>query len=242
MKKKLLLSIVGAASLTLGLSASKPVLAADTSASTTNQSQSATSTTSSDKKDSTTTNTTDTSKNNNGQSTTTEDKNKPSSSADTTEKPKKNNTNSNNAIKYLGKTVKLKRNAYIFDSKGKRIKNKKLKKGTILSVTGFTTVKNKSYLQISLNGKKTKKKEYVKPGNVKLFKVASYKVKRNAKVYNSQGKLLVKGNKYSYVKKGTTVFVYSTKKIKGKKLVGISETQFLKWSDLVHKTGKAVIK
>ena len=242
MKKKLLLSIVGAASLTLGLSASKPVLAADSSASTTNQSQSATSTTSSDKKDSTTTNTTDTSKNNNGLSTTTEDKNKPSSSADTTEKPKKNNTNSNNAIKYLGKTVKLKRNAYIFDSKGKRIKNKKLKKGTILSVTGFTTVKNKSYLQISLNGKKTKKKEYVKPGNVKLFKVASYKVKRNAKVYNSQGKLLVKGNKYSYVKKGTTVFVYSTKKIKGKKLVGISETQFLKWSDLVHKTGKAVIK
>ncbi|MBC6369483.1 hypothetical protein ERK17_01185 [Lactobacillus kullabergensis] len=242
MKKKLLLSIVGAASLTLGLSASKPVLAADTSASTTNQSQSATSTTSSDKKDSTTTNTTDTSKNNNGQSTTTEDKNKPSSSADTTEKPKKNNTNSNNAIKYLGKTVKLKRNAYIFDSKGKRIKNKKLKKGTILSITGFTTVKNKSYLQISLNGKKTKKKEYVKPGNVKLFKVASYKVKRNAKVYNSKGKLLVKGNKYSYVKKGTTVFVYSTKKIKGKKLVGISETQFLKWSDLVHKTGKAVIK
>ena len=242
MKKKLLLSIVGVASLTLGLSTSKPVLAADTSASTTNQSQSATSTTNSDKKDSTTTNTTDTSKNNNGQSTTTEDKNKPSSSADTTEKPKQNNSNSSNAIKYLGKTVKLKKNAYVYDRKGKRIKNKKLKKGTILSITGFTTVKNKSYLQISLNGKKTKKKEYVKPGNVKLFKVASYKVKRNAKVYNSKGKLLVKGNKYSYVKKGTTVFVYSTKKIKGKKLVGISETQFLKWSDLVHKTGKAVIK
>ena len=241
MKKKLLLSIVGVASLTLGLSASKPVLAADTSASTTNQSQSATSTTSSDKKDSTTTNTTDTSKNNNGQSTTTEDKNKPAT-ADTDKKPKKNKTNSNNAIKYLGKTVKLKRNAYVYDSKGKRIKNKKLKKGTILSVIGFTTVKNKSYLQISLNGKKTKKKEYVKPGNVKLFKVASYKVKRNAKVYNSKGKLLVKGNKYSYIKKGATVFVYSTKKVKDKKLVGISETQFLKWSDLVHKTGKAVIK
>ena len=173
MKKKLLLSIVGVASLTLGLSASKPVLAADTSASTTNQSQSATSTTNSDKKDSTTTNTTDTSKNNNGQSTTTEDKNKPSLSADTKEKPKQNNSNSSNAIKYLGKTVKLKKNAYVYDSKGKRIKNKKLKKGTILSVIGFTTVKNKSYLQISLNGKKTKKKEYVKPGNVKLFKVAS---------------------------------------------------------------------
>ena len=241
MKKKLLLSIVGAASLTLGLSASKPVLAAETDANSTNQSQTNNTTSNTTKGDSNTSNTTDQSKTNNGQSNTTNSTNKPSTT-DTTKKPKKNKTNSNNAIKYLGKTVKLKRNAYIYDSKGKRIKNKKLKKGTILSVIGFTTVKNKSYLQISLNGKKTKKKEYVKPGNVKLFKVASYKVKRNAKVYNSQGKLLVKGNKYSYVKKGTTVFVYSTKKIKGKKLVGISETQFLKWSDLVHKTGKAVIK
>ena len=241
MKKKLLLSLAGIASLTLGLSTTKPVLAAETDANSTNQSQTNNTTSNTTKGDSNTSNTTDQSKTNNEQSNTTNSTNKPSTT-DTTKKPKKNNTNSNNAIKYLGKTVKLKRNAYIYDSKGKRIKNKKLKKGTILSVIGFTTVKNKSYLQISLNGKKTKKKEYVKPGNVKLFKVASYKVKRNAKVYNSQGKLLVKGNKYSYVKKGTTVFVYSTKKIKGKKLVGISETQFLKWSDLVHKTGKAVIK
>lgn len=241
MKKKLLLSLAGIASLTLGLSTTKPVLAAETDANSTNQSQTNNTTSNTTKGDSNTSNTTDQSKTNNGQSNTTNSTNKPSTT-DTTKKPKKNNTNSNNAIKYLGKTVKLKRNAYIYDSKGKRIKNKKLKKGTILSVTGFTTVKNKSYLQISLNGKKTKKKEYVKPGNVKLFKVASYKVKRNAKVYDSKGKLLVKGNKYSYVKKGTTVFVYSTKKIKGKKLVGISETQFLKWSDLVHKTGKAVIK
>ena len=241
MKKKLLLSLAGIASLTLGLSTTKPVLAAETDANSTNQSQTNNTTSNTTKGDSNTSNTTDQSKTNNGQSNTTNSTNKPSTT-DTTKKPKKNKTNSNNAIKYLGKTVKLKRNAYIYDSKGKRIKNKKLKKGTILSVIGFTTVKNKSYLQISLNGKKTKKKEYVKPGNVKLFKVASYKVKRNAKVYDSKGKLLVKGNKYSYVKKGTTVFVYSTKKIKGKKLVGISETQFLKWSDLVHKTGKAVIK
>ncbi|MBI0120223.1 SLAP domain-containing protein [Lactobacillus sp. M0398] len=241
MKKKLLLSLAGIAFLTLGLSTTKPVSAAETDANSTNQSQTNNTTSNTTKGDSNTSNTTDQSKTNNEQSNTTNSTNKPSIT-DTTKKPKKNNTNSNNAIKYLGKTVKLKRNAYIYDSKGKRIKNKKLKKGTILSVIGFTTVKNKSYLQISLNGKKTKKKEYVKPGNVKLFKVASYKVKRNAKVYDSKGKLLVKGNKYSYVKKGTTVFVYSTKKIKGKKLVGISETQFLKWSDLVHKTGKAVIK
>ena len=241
MKKKLLLSLAGIASLTLGLSTTKPVLAAETDANSTNQSQTNNTTSNTTKGDSNTSNTTDQSKTNNGQSNTTNSTNKPSTT-DTTKRPKKNKTNSISAIKYLQKTVKLKRNAYIYDSMGKRIKNKKLKKGTILSVIGFTTVKNKSYLQISLNGKKTKKKEYVKPGNVKLFKVASYKVKRNAKVYNSKGKLLLKGNKYSYIKKGATVFVYSTKKVKGKKLVGISETQFLKWSDLVHKTGKAVIK
>ncbi len=226
MKKRLLLSIVGVASLTIGLSTSRPVLAADTTAASSSQNQTTASSTNTDQ----------------NQTNTTGDKNNTSSPSDTNKEPNKNTTNNNNAVKYVGKTVKLKKNAYVYNNKGKRIKNKKLKKGTILSVIGFTTVKNKSYLQISVNSKKSKKQEYIKPGNVKLFKVASYEVKRNAKVYNSKGKLLVKGNKYSYVKKGKTVFVFSVKKVKGKKFVGISDTEFLKWSDLVHKTGKAVIK
>ena len=235
MKKRLLLSIVGAASLTIGLSTSRPVLAADTAAVSSSQNQTTASSTNT-AEGNTSTNT------DQNQTNTTGDKNNTSSSSDTNKEPNKNTANTSNAFKYVGKTVKLKKNAYIYDSKGKRIKNKKLKKGTILSIIGLKTVKNKSYLQISVNGKKSKKDEYIKPGNVKLFKVASYKVKRNAKVYNSKGKLLVKGNKYSYVKKGKTVFVFSVKKVKGKKFVGISDTEFLKWSDLVHKTGKAVIK
>ncbi len=237
MKKRLLLSIVGVASLTIGLSTSRPVLAADTTAASSSQNQTTVSSTN------TAEGSTNTSTNTNqNQTNKAGDKNNTSSPSDTNKEPNKNTTNNNNAFKYVGKTVKLKKNAYVYNNKGKRIKNKKLKKGTILSVIGFTTVKNKSYLQISVNGKKSKKQEYIKPGNVKLFKVASYKVKRNAKVYNSKGKLLVKGNKYSYVKKGKTVFVFSVKKVKGKKFVGISDTEFLKWSDLVHKTGKAVIK
>lgn len=237
MKKRLLLSIVGVASLTIGLSTSRPVLAADTTAASSSQNQTTVSSTN------TAEGSTNTSTNTNqNQTNKAGDKNNTSSPSDTNKEPNKNTTNNNNAFKYVGKTVKLKKNAYVYNNKGKRIKNKKLKKGTILSVIGFTTVKNKSYLQISVNGKKSKKNEYIKPGNVKLFKVASYKVKRNAKVYNSKGKLLVKGNKYSYVKKGKTVYVFSVKKVKGKKFVGISDTEFLKWSDLVHKTGKAVIK
>ncbi|AWN33535.1 MULTISPECIES: SLAP domain-containing protein [Lactobacillus] len=237
MKKRLLLSIVGVASLTIGLSTSRPVLAADTTAASSSQNQTTVSSTN------TAEGSTNTSTNTNqNQTNKAGDKNNTSSPSDTNKELNKNTTNNNNAFKYVGKTVKLKKNAYVYNNKGKRIKNKKLKKGTILSVIGFTTVKNKSYLQISVNGKKSKKQEYIKPGNVKLFKVASYKVKRNAKVYNSKGKLLVKGNNYSYVKKGKTVYVFSVKKVKGKKFVGISDTEFLKWSDLVHKTGKAVIK
>ena len=237
MKKRLLLSIVGVASLTIGLSTSRPVLAADTTAASSSQNQTtASSTNTAEGNTNTSTNTDQNQTNKAG------DKNNTSSPSDTNKEPNKNTTNNNNAFKYVGKTVKLKKNAYVYNNKGKRIKNKKLKKGTILSIIGLKTVKNKSYLQISVNGKKSKKDEYIKPGNVKLFKVASYKVKRNAKVYNSKGKLLVKGNKYSYVKKGKTVYVFSVKKVKGKKFVGISDTEFLKWSDLVHKTGKAVIK
>lgn len=237
MKKRLLLSIVGVASLTIGLSTSRPVLAADTTVASSSQNQTTASSTNTAEGNTNTSTNTD-----QNQTNTTGDKNNTSSPSDTNKEPNKNTTNNNNAVKYVGKTVKLKKNAYVYNNKGKRIKNKKLKKGTILSVIGFTTVKNKSYLQISVNSKKSKKQEYIKPGNVKLFKVASYKVKRNAKVYNSKGKLLVKGNKYSYVKKGKTVYVFSVKKVKGKKFVGISDTEFLKWSDLVHKTGKAVIK
>ncbi|WLS99708.1 SLAP domain-containing protein [Lactobacillus helsingborgensis] len=235
MKKRLLLSIVGVASLTIGLSTSRPVLAADTAAASSSQNQTTASSTNT-AEGNTSANT------NQNQTNTAGDKNNTSSPSNTNKEPNKNTTNNNNAVKYVGKTVKLKKNAYVYNNKGKRIKNKKLKKGTILSVIGFTTVKNKSYLQISVNSKKSKKQEYIKPGNVKLFKVASYEVKRNAKVYNSKGKLLVKGNKYSYVKKGKTVYVFSVKKVKGKKFVGISDIEFLKWSDLVHKTGKAVIK
>ena len=237
MKKRLLLSIVGVASLTIGLSTSRPVLAADTTAASSSQNQTTASSTNTAEGNTNTSTNTD-----QNQTNKTGDKNNTSSPSDTNKEPNKNTTNNNNAFKYVGKTVKLKKNAYVYNNKGKRIKNKKLKKGTILSIIGLKTVKNKSYLQISVNGKKSKKDEYIKPGNVKLFKVASYKVKRNAKVYNSKGKLLVKGNKYSYVKKGKTVYVFSVKKVKGKKFVGISDTEFLKWSDLVHKTGKAVIK
>ncbi|WP_294830047.1 SLAP domain-containing protein [uncultured Lactobacillus sp.] len=211
MKKKLLLSLTGITALVLGLSVSKPVVAATSSIQGQNPSTT---------KETNTANQSDSNK----EQTSSNDTSAVGSSS-------KNTNNLSKVLKYLQKSVILKKSAYIYDNKGKKIKNKKLKKGTIVYVSGLNTAKGRSFLQIST---KSKKKQYIKPGNVKILKIKVYKVKTNAKVYDKKGRLVVKGNKYAFVKKGVKIPVYYLKKINGQKFAGISKTQFLKWSDLVH--------
>ncbi|WP_338198914.1 SLAP domain-containing protein [Lactobacillus rizhaonensis] len=211
MKKKLLLSLTGITALVLGLSVSKPVVAATSSIQGQNPS---------------TTKETNTAYQS--------DSNKEQTSSNDTSAAGSSSKNTNNlskVLKYLQKSVILKKSAYIYDNKGKKIKNKKLKKGTVVYVSGLNTAKGHSFLQIST---KSKKKQYIKPGNVKILKIKVYKVKTNAKVYDKKGRLVVKGNKYAFVKKGVKIPVYYLKKINGQKFAGISKTQFLRWSDLVH--------
>ena len=208
MKKKLLLSLTGITSLIFGLSVSKPVEAANSSVQGQNPATAKE------------TNTATQSDSNKEQTN--------SNEKSTTGNSSKNTNNLSKVLKYLQKSVILKKPAYIYDNKGKKIKNKKLKKGTIIYVSGLNTAKGHSFLQLST---KSKKKQYIKPGNVKV-----YKVKKNAKVYDKKGRLVVIGNKYPFVKKGVKIPVYYLKKINGQKFAGISNTQFLKWSDLVHKT------
>ncbi|MCT6847525.1 MAG: SLAP domain-containing protein [Lactobacillus helsingborgensis] len=213
MKKKLLLSLTGITALVLGLSVSKPVVAATSSIQGQNPA---------------TTKETNTAYQS--------DSNKEQTSSNETSAAGSSSKNTNNlskVLKYLQKSVILKKPAYIYDNKGKKIKNKKLKKGTIIYVSGLNTAKGHSFLQIST---KSKKKQYIKPGNVKILKIKVYKVKKNAKVYDKKGRLVVIGNKYPFVKKGVKIPVYYVRKINGQKFAGISNTQFLKWSDLVHKT------
>lgn len=211
MKKKLLLSLTGITALVLGLSVSKPVAAATSSVQGQNPSTT---------KETNTANQSDSNK----EQTSSNDTSAAGSSS-------KNTNNLSKVLKYLQKSVILKKPAYIYDNKGKKIKNKKLKKGTIVYVSGLNTAKGRSFLQIST---KSKKKQYIKPGNVKILKIKVYKVKTNAKVYDKKGRLVVKGNKYAFVKKGVMIPVYYLKKINGQKFAGISKTQFLRWSDLGH--------
>ena len=237
MNKKTLFSLVGAASIAVSLSATAPVLAAET----TNPNTTST-TTNTDQKDTTTTTpsagqtgTTDTSKTSTtGQTGTTDTSKTPAAGTTDTTKPTTskpiNTADLNKAMNLNGKLAKLTKNSYVYDAKGKRIKNAKLKKGTIIPVSGVTTPDNKVLIGYNKKGK------YIKVNNVELFKAVQYKVKKNAHVYDSKGKQ----NMRVYLPKGKKVTVFRTKKIKGVKYVAVSDSLYIKWSVLDHKSGKVV--
>ena len=214
MNKKMLFSLVGAASIAVSLSATAPVLAAET----TNPNLT-----------STTTNTPST-----GQTGTT-DTTKPTDNAGTSKEPTPskpiNTADLNKAMSLNAKYAKLTRNSYVYDAKGKRVKNAKLKKGTIIFVSGLTTPDGQVLI-----GYNNKKGRYIKVNNVVLFKAVQYKVKKNAYVYNSKGKR----NTRVYVPKGKTITVFKTKKINDIKYVAFSNSQYIKWSVLDHKSGKVI--
>lgn len=214
MNKKTLFSLVGAASIAVSLSATAPVLAAET----TNPNPT-----------STTTNTHST-----GQTGTT-DTTKPTDNAGTSKEPTPskpiNTADLNKAMSLNAKYAKLTRNSYVYDAKGKRVKNAKLKKGTIIFVSGLTTPDGQVLI-----GYNNKKGRYIKVNNVVLFKAVQYKVKKNAYVYNSKGKR----NTRVYVPKGKTITVFKTKKINDIKYVAFSNSQYIKWSVLDHKSGKVI--
>lgn len=214
MNKKTLFSLVGAASIAVSLSATAPVLAAET----TNPNP-----------PSTTTNTPST-----GQTGTT-DTTKPTDNAGTSKEPTPskpiNTADLNKAMSLNAKYAKLTRNSYVYDAKGKRVKNAKLKKGTIIFVSGLTTPDGQVLI-----GYNNKKGRYIKVNNVVLFKAVQYKVKKNAYVYNSKGKR----NTRVYVPKGKTITVFKTKKINDIKYVAFSNSQYIKWSVLDHKSGKVI--
>ena len=237
MNKKTLFSLVGAASIAVSLSATAPVLAAET----TNPNTTST-TTNTDQKDTTTTTpsagqtgTTDTSKTSTtGQTGTTDTSKTPATGTTDTTKPTTskpiNTADLNKAMNLNGKLAKLTKNSYVYDAKGKRIKNAKLKKGTIIPVSGVTTPDNQVLIGYNKKGK------YIKVNNVELFKAVQYKVKKNAYVYDSKGKQ----NMRVYLPKGKKVTVFRTKKIKGVKYVAVSDSLYIKWSVLDHKSGKVV--
>lgn len=234
MNKKTILGLVGAASLSLSLSAAAPVLAAET-----NPTQPVTTSSQPSKEASTTTPASTTSQD--PAKTSSTDQTKPADSQDTSKtpatgnetskKPSKSTSDSAKALSLMGKYAKLTRNSYVYDKNGKRVKNSKLKKGTIILVSGFASPKGKTLI-----GFNNKKNQYINVRNVKLFKAVQYKVKKKSYVYNSKG--VRQPN--LYVKKGKTILAISTKKLHGKKCVQITDKYFIKWANLDQKSGKVI--
>lgn len=220
MKKKTILSSAVLIALSLGLSAAVTVLAADNTA--TNQgTNTTTSTTANNNANQPGTNQ-DTAKN------PVDDQTKPADGTNTI-----NGKDLNKALGLNGKYAKLTKTSFVYNKNGKRVKGLKVKKGTVVGVSGLNV--NKSTVYIGFNNRKN---QYLNVKNVKAFKAVEYKLKRNALIYNSNG---VRVSNY-YLKKGKKVIVVKTKKVNGVKLVGISDIYYLKWADLDHHSAKILGK
>ncbi|MGQ5709175.1 SLAP domain-containing protein [Lactobacillus sp. PSON] len=155
----------------------------------------------------------------------------------TTKKSTKNETKS------TAKQI-LSQKARVYDKNGKAIKkNGKFvtyKKGAKINGK-LVTIKGKKYYQIGKN-------KFIKAGNVKVNKtikksaVKSIKLTHTAFVYDKNGKIVRKGFKINYIKRGKTVKALKTVTIKGKKYYQVGKNQFVKVSnaklttDAVHLT------
>ena len=111
-------------------------------------------------------------------------------------------------------------NAYVYDVNGKRIKKyegkSKLTKGTEIDTYGTVNIKGKKYYQLDKEGT-----AFVKAGNVD--RPTTITLKKNAYIYNSEGK-----TKKKLVKKGKTVKTTEAKYIGTKLYYKIGDDQFVK--------------
>ncbi len=129
----------------------------------------------------------------------------------------------------------LTHNSYTYDLNGKRIKTPTLKKGQTVKGLGKITINKVTYIQVSKNG-------YIKEQNTTPSKNVAkvrYSLNHNAYVYTAKGK---RANKKT-MKKGKYVYVVGTKTIKGKNCVQISgsKKQFVKWANLNHNSAKVIL-
>ena len=117
-------------------------------------------------------------------------------------------------------STKLIHNAYVYDVNGKRIKKyegkSKLTKGTEIDTYGTVNIKGKKYYQLDKEGT-----AFVKAGNVD--RPTTIILKKNAYIYNSEGK-----TKKKLVKKGKTVKTTEAKYIGTKLYYKIGDDQFVK--------------
>lgn len=131
-------------------------------------------------------------------------------------------TTVNAAVVRVGKYSKLQHNAYIYNSKGKRVGKSVIKRGKRVKILGKKTIKGKHYVRIGKN-------KYVKSANFsKSSAKENGKLKHNTYVVNSKGKRVSR----VALKKGKKVAILGSRTIHGKKYYRIGKDRYVKASNV----------
>lgn len=130
------------------------------------------------------------------------------------------NNNEVSAAVQVGQSNRLERNAYIYNSQGRRTKKNVWKHGKKVLVLGTKTIKGKKYARIGRN-------QYIRLTNFKKYNTSSKPtalLKHNAYVFDENGRRI----KVASLKKNKIVTILGTRYIKGKKYYQIAKNRFIK--------------
>ena len=154
-----------------------------------------------------------------------------------------------------GTKAKFVSNSYIYDKNGKRISKyqgkSKFVKGDSVTTYGIQTINGKKYYQldkkgtafvrtVNIDGKTTSNQESSVSNDAESTKKYDYSLKKNAYIYDNNGKRINKYQGKSKLLKGATIDVYGIETIKGKDYYQLDKkgTAFVKASN-VTRTVKA---
>lgn len=157
----------------------------------------------------------------------------------------------------VAKAVKIttKNKAYVYDKNGKRISKyqgkSKFVKGDSVTTYGIQTINGKKYYQldkkgtafvrtVNIDGKTTSNQESSVSNDAESTKKYDYSLKKNAYIYDKNGKRINKYQGKSKLLKGAAIDVYGIETIKGKDYYQLDKkgTAFVKASN-VTRTVKA---
>ena len=154
-----------------------------------------------------------------------------------------------------GTKAKFVSNSYIYDKNGKRISKyqgkSKFVKGDSVTTYGIQTINGKKYYQldkkgtafvrtVNIDGKTTSNQESSVSNDAESTKKYDYSLKKNAYIYDNNGKRINKYQGESKLLKGAAIDVYGIETIKGKDYYQLDKkgTAFVKASN-VTRTVKA---
>lgn len=134
------------------------------------------------------------------------------------------NANPAQAAIVKGQNAKLSRNAYVYNSKGHRIKFPTLEKGEDLLIVGTKKINGKKYVAIGKN-------QYVKANNFEKDTPkagSTVRLTHNAYIYNAKGKRVGK----KILKQGEKINFIDIVTINGQRYSKIGKNKFVKNSNV----------